>query len=212
MARVEHFAEKTLNFEGGYQAIASDDGNYCYYWSGGKRIRGALIGTKFGISAQAYQQAYGTCPTVSQMKNLTKSQAKYIFKKVFWDDLVSGDDFRSQWVANMVFQAAIGSTARLTDVRIAINKVLKKNNLPVISTLPIKLSKAEISVINNLDSLTLFNTIFQDYYKKLESINKYTYGGSMKGWFTRLDEIMKMANDEYFFLLHKHGEIALWKW
>lgn len=211
MAKVEHFADQTIKFEAGYQAIPSDDGNYCYSWIGGKRVRGALIGTKYGISAQAYQQAYNACPTVAQMKNLTIPQAKYIFKKVFWDNLINGDKFRSQWVANLAFQAAIGSPARIKDVREAINLLLAENKQSPISTNPVKFTDAEISVINSLDSVKLFNSIYDHHYKKLQQINLTVYKGQMQGWFTRMKTIKDMAFKEYSEKLTK-GTLAVHTW
>lgn len=188
MAKVEHFAERTIKFEGGYQRMAADPGNYC---------NGMLIGTNRGISAIAYKQYFGACPTVAGMMALTIPVAKKIFKKVFWDDLVNGDAIRSQWVANMTFQAAIGAPARLKQIREAINMLAPKYKLPKISTLPVKFTIAEIRIINQLPSRALFNTMWTVYNEKLVEINNKYYAGKMLGWFTRMDEIKRIADAEF---------------
>lgn len=64
--------------EGGYGADPKDPGN----WTGGKPGVGELKGTKFGISAKSYPNL--------DIKNLTKDQAKSIYKPDFWDK-VRGD-------------------------------------------------------------------------------------------------------------------------
>lgn len=63
----------TIGFEGNYQCLENDRGN----WTGGKVGEGELRGTKYGISAMAY-------PDVD-IKNLTIEQAREIYKRDYWD-------------------------------------------------------------------------------------------------------------------------------
>ena len=55
------------DFEGGYQKLPSDTGNYTY--------SGKLVGTNRGISAKAFQDFFGYEPTENDMRNLTQAQA-----------------------------------------------------------------------------------------------------------------------------------------
>lgn len=56
--------------EGGYQNMQTDKGNY---------LDGKNIGTNRGITPKAYKEYYGKAPSVEDMKNLTKEQAKEIY-------------------------------------------------------------------------------------------------------------------------------------
>lgn len=87
--------EHVLSVEGGFQKNPKDKGN----WTGGEVGVGALVGTKFGISAASYANKGVDIP------NLTREEAVEIYKRDFWDrvradDLPPGVDF-------MAFDAAI---------------------------------------------------------------------------------------------------------
>jgi lysozyme family protein len=66
-------SSRIVAHEGGYSDDPRDDGN----WTGGKRGKGKLKGTKFGIAANTYGHL--------DIKNLTREEAIAIFKKDFWD-------------------------------------------------------------------------------------------------------------------------------
>jgi len=61
-----------LKHEGGYTANRNDRGNYT--------SKGKLAGTKYGISARVYESAVGKEPTAKDIKNLTKEEAKEIYR------------------------------------------------------------------------------------------------------------------------------------
>jgi lysozyme family protein len=75
----------TLKWEGGYQCLRSDNGN----WTGGKVGWGVLIGTNKGISAPLLQDFNRTVKgiyyktTQDDMKNLTIAIATAIYGKYF---------------------------------------------------------------------------------------------------------------------------------
>lgn len=71
--------ELTMGIEGGFTDDPRDPGN----WTGGKRNKGTLKGTKFGISAASYPHL--------DIKNLTLQDAKNIYKADYWD-AVRGDE------------------------------------------------------------------------------------------------------------------------
>lgn len=67
--------EFTLGWEGGFSNDPADPGN----WTGGEVGKGALVGTKFGISAASY-------PDVD-LANLTRDDAKAIYRRDYWEAL-----------------------------------------------------------------------------------------------------------------------------
>lgn len=85
--------ERVFTNEGGFQDDPKDRGN----WTSGKIGVGELKGTKFGLAAMTYPQL--------DIKNLTLSQAKEIYKRDWWDKL-GMERFRSAMQYQM-FDAAI---------------------------------------------------------------------------------------------------------
>lgn len=86
--------------EGGYQNLTSDPGN--------KNSLGVYVGTNWGISARFYEQIIGYPPTVQDMKNLTKEEAKNIYRIHFWDKL-KASEIKSQQVANTIVDMQVNS-------------------------------------------------------------------------------------------------------
>jgi lysozyme family protein len=83
----------TISHEGGFTRNRKDRGN----WTSGQVGKGALKGTKYGVSAMTYPHL--------DIENLTLEQAKEIYRHDFWakagcEALPSGVDF-------LVFDAAI---------------------------------------------------------------------------------------------------------
>jgi Putative secretion activating protein len=70
------FFQKIISMEGGYQAHAADNGNYC---------NGVLIGTKYGMSAVAVQTWWGRCPTVAEMQGMTLDTAFQFYASWYFD-------------------------------------------------------------------------------------------------------------------------------
>lgn len=84
MASFDIAVEKTLAYEGGYVNDPKDPGGE----------------TNFGISKRSY-------PNVD-VKNLTKAQAKEIYRRDFWN-AVQGDAVKNQAAANSVFDMAVNA-------------------------------------------------------------------------------------------------------
>lgn len=84
--------------EGGYQQHPADTGNY--------NSLGQLVGTNWGVSATKYEDIIGRPPTVADMRNLTATQAREIFRRDEWTK-IKGDDIISQAVANIFFDGAV---------------------------------------------------------------------------------------------------------
>jgi lysozyme family protein len=69
------FFATILKMEGGYQAFPNDIGNYAC---------GNLIGTNMGVSAVAFSDWIGRCPTVAEMVNL-EQQTAFNFYSWYFD-------------------------------------------------------------------------------------------------------------------------------
>lgn len=85
--------ERSLDSEGLFQDDPADRGN----WTSGQAGVGELKGTKFGIAAMTYPDL--------DIRNLTISQAKAIYKRDWWDKLEM-NRFRPA-VQYQMFDAAI---------------------------------------------------------------------------------------------------------
>lgn len=80
-------------WEGGYQNVANDSGN----WTGGKVGVGENKGTNFGISAASYPHL--------DIKNLTRQQADDIYRRDYWQ--ASGADALPWPLCLLVFDTAV---------------------------------------------------------------------------------------------------------
>ena len=84
----------TVGLEGGYSDNPKDPGN----WTGGKVGAGELKGTNFGISAASYPNL--------DIKNLTISGAKAIYKSNFWD-VLRLDEVSDNQIQDEIFDAGV---------------------------------------------------------------------------------------------------------
>ena len=82
-----------LKHEGGYVNHPSDPG--------GATNRGIIFKL-----FKRYATLLGLEPTIDALKGLTELQAKQIYRLEFWDKM-SGDQFKSQKVANIVFDGFV---------------------------------------------------------------------------------------------------------
>lgn len=72
-ANWKKISDRIVAHEAGFTIDPRDDGN----WTGGRRGKGELKGTKYGIAANTYGHL--------DIKNLTRPQAVAIYKKDYWD-------------------------------------------------------------------------------------------------------------------------------
>jgi lysozyme family protein len=160
--------------EGGYTNNPSDPGN----WTGGKIGVGDLVGTNKGISAPVYGEYIGRKPTVADMKSITNSTAKIIFRVRYWD-LMKGDQIINQSVANILIDHAInaGRVRASRMVQEILNKKFSKR-LVVDGVI----GNMTVAAINSVDQQKLFDEIKKErtaYYNSL--------GGTfLAGWLNRL--------------------------
>ena len=128
-------------FEGGYQNLRNDNGN----WTGGKVGVGTLVGTNHGIAAPTLSQWLGRTATISDMKNLSKEDAKKIYKSLFWDR-INADKIQNQGIAEFIFDWSLGSAYAYKEMNKALN-YLYGTNFPTSGVKPI--GDEQINVINS---------------------------------------------------------------
>lgn len=100
MASFNIFYPLLSELEGGYQNLTSDPGN--------RNSLGVYVGTNWGISARFYEDILGHPPTVQEMKNLSKDEAKQIYKTHFWNKL-RASQINNQAVANTIVDMQVNS-------------------------------------------------------------------------------------------------------
>ncbi|XRE42347.1 hypothetical protein ACIVBQ_000551 [Tenacibaculum discolor] len=160
MAVFNLYVNTVQDFEGGFQKMSSDPGNY--------NSRKELVGTNHGISAQTYERWLGYPPSELDMRSITKKIAIEIFESWYWNK-IKGSLIKNQAVAENIVDHAINSgvygTSKL--VQRVLNNEFGKS-LVVDGVIGIK----TISEINKVDPLKLFKKISQyrlDYYKRINN-------------------------------------------
>lgn len=149
--------------EGAFQKIASDPGNY--------NSLGQLVGTKYGISAKFYEQnVLGYAPTEQDMRNITKGEAKSIYKDFFWN-VNKAYKINDQAVANTIIDMQVNSGR---GVRIA-QEVLrdefgatKPNGEPIsVDGIAGNNTINAINSVNPAQFVKKYNSARKDYYKNI---------------------------------------------
>lgn len=146
---------KTKVFEGGYQAMPGDIGNYC---PAKGKPGSTIIGTKYGISAQGLAHYIKRCPTVQEMKSLTQEKAREVAKNQYWNP-VKGDKIRSQAIAHLIFDITYGGSAGPLHVRQSINAIKGKDTVSEFKSF--NLSDKEVDLINSIPEKQLFSEIYR---------------------------------------------------
>jgi len=177
VANFTTIVDKTLNFEGGYQAFPNDSANY--------NSLGQLVGTNRGISAIAYETYLGFPPTVSQIRAITPAIAKAVYKKLFWDKM-AGDALLNDSVAHIMFDSYIATgSLKLSRQGIAdAGGSVDQGNVPF--------NNYTVGVVNALNPQAVFNAVKQrniDQRMWLAENNPSKYGMFLQGWLNRLNAI-----------------------
>ena len=210
MANFEPIYTKTLKFEGGYQAMPSDEANY--------NSLGQLIGTKYGVSAFSYEGYIGRPPTVEDIKAVTPEIAKDFYTKKFWN-YIRGSDIKSQDVADIIFGLYIGKPSKS-------NEIVKESLIEHgknISTVRNPYSDEVVNAINSINPQKLFETIKSkslDYVAGISpnirkgwtnKINSYEFEGSKKKWIIiSVVVIALLAGSYWAYKKGYHKKIKLW--
>lgn len=175
MADVKKLAPIVAQWEGGYGCFAEDTG--C--WNSKKE----LVGTKYGISAGAYEQYFGKCPTVEDMKNLTTDDFVIVLQK-FWDKW-RASEINNQSIANLVVDWHYNSGSWGITIP---QKVLKVTADGIVGS-------KTIAAVNSADQEKLFNDLKQariDFFNEITKRNP-DYKKFYKGWMNRVNSFTYAA-------------------
>ncbi len=159
---------RLIGHEGGYSNDKRDPGN----WTGGAVGKGGLNGTKFGIAANTYPNL--------DIKNLTLTQAKEIYKKDWWDKL-GGHGLHS------------AITFQLWDFAVNAGKKRAIMELQQVAgvTADGVMGPKTIEAVNALDLNDVLLSLTAERLKFYTSLSKWpTYG---KGWVNRVADNLKYA-------------------
>lgn len=166
------FFQTILRIEGGYQAMPDDTGNYC---------GGALVGTKYGVSAVAFGTWVGRCPSVAEMKNLTTGTAYQFYAWYF--DRYNLYAVESQKFFELLANNTMGSPAGAARAEqralnrlgysVAVDGVRGPNTVAALNS----------AWRNNPTGI--YNAVREEWINHLQSIDKPQF---LTGWMYRLDK------------------------
>ncbi len=191
MADYNRLFELVAKKEGGYQNQSTDSGNYC---------EGKLIGTKYGVSAILYKHIKGKCPTVEEMKNLTKNEAKEIWRRGVWNT-IKGDSIKSDAIAELILDSTGLGNSGYLHTRQAINDTL---GTKIPATRKMVFTKEEIALINKAPEKKLIENLYLRRKNFFETHSQADIYG--KGWMNRLNEVY---NRVIIFAVEKKSPIVI---
>lgn len=165
------FFDKILTIEGGYQNRADDNGNYAC---------GQLVGTKYGVSAVAYQTWSGHCPTPQEMQNLTTNTAFDFYAWYF--DRYNLYGVQNQQFFELLANNTMGSPAAAARVE---QKVLNKLGYNVqVDGIRGQETVQALNAAWQKNPAQVYNLIRQDWIEYLKSLNKPQF---LTGWLYRIE-------------------------
>ena len=165
------FFQTILKIEGGYQAFPDDNGNYC---------GGALVGTKYGVSAVAFGTWAGRCPTVDEMKALTTDTAFQFYSWYF--DRYNLYPIEDQKFFELLANNTMGSPAAAARAE---QKALNRLGYSVqVDGVRGNATVAGLNAAWRANPSRIYNAVREEWVKYLYSINKPQF---LPGWLKRLD-------------------------
>ena len=115
---VDSVLDTVLDHEGGYTDNPDDSGNI--------NSNGEVVGTNFGISAEAYEEYFDKVPSAEDMKNLTQDTARQIYKanyiKPVTDNLgIDPSEKVFKQVVDMTINHGYGNTVKIVQDALGID-------------------------------------------------------------------------------------------
>jgi lysozyme family protein len=158
-------------------------------------------GTRFGISYNTFKRVYKKegakkCDndkdgklSLNDLRLLTMSQAKAIYKKNYWD-VVGGDYIDSQLVAEMMYDYVIHGGLSVKKIQM----ILKMKKVDGI------IGKETIKAINSSNKCILLSKIYESrvywLFKVMPKSRPQTFKNCKRGWANRLNYYSKLINKE----------------
>jgi lysozyme family protein len=173
MANFEPVYEITKEWEGGYQNNLADKAN--------KNSLGEYVGTKYGVSAVAYESYLKRPPTVEDMKAIDRPTSKKILKTKYWD-VIRADEIRNQDIAEIIFGTYIGNP---TNTNKAVEAALKELGHDV--EIEWNYSDDVIKALNRSNKEKLFNLIKENQVKYVLGPMKASGSQFYAGWKRKVD-------------------------
>jgi lysozyme family protein len=172
------FFQKIQKWEGGYQDMSSDTGNY--------NACGKLVGTNRGITSKTIETLMGVkCPDKIFMQGITEDYAFEVLTK-FWD-FYRVDEILDQDIANLVFNNFMGLPKKAAEtVQLACNRF--QANLKVDGAMGSK----TITALNSLAAQNrgaIYNAILEEWLKYLNTTQLVFRQG-----------LLSRVNDLFFFI------------
>ena len=166
------FFQTILKIEGGYQNRADDSGNYAC---------GNQVGTKYGISAGAFQTWTGRCPTVADMQAITTGQAFNFYAWYF--DRYNLFKIENQKFFELLANNTMGSPAGAAKAE---QKALNSLGFQVaVDGIRGPQTIAALNAAWKKNPASIYNAVRAEWVQYLNSINKPQF---LQGWLNRLNK------------------------
>lgn len=166
------FFKTILRIEGGWQERPDDNGNYC---------GGQLIGTKYGVSAVAFQTWVGRCPSVDEMKAISEDTAYQFYSWYF-------NYYRLYPIENQTFFELLANNTMGSPAGAARAEQRALNRLGYNVSVDGVRGAQTIAALNAAwrdNPTAIYNSVREEWIKYLKSLNKPQF---LPGWMKRLDE------------------------
>lgn len=162
MASFARYAERLLQLEGGYDY---DNGNHSN--------RGVTL-----VTYTAWRKAKGIATTtVQDIKNISSSEAKSIYKAWYWD-LLMADFIKNQSIAELIVDGKVNGGFSLSKLQTYL-KITPDGKMGV----------QTLNAINAVNQANLHAKLLQDrkdHYANLIKSNPGKYASKQRGWANRL--------------------------
>jgi lysozyme family protein len=164
------FFETILKMEGGYQNDPADVGNYAC---------NVLVGTNMGVSAVAYQEWTGRCPTPAESRNMSVATALQ-FYRWYWQRY-NIDRINNQALAELVMNNTMGAPKRAAEAEQRALQRLGYNVEEDGARGPITLAALNDAAAKDLPRI--YNLVREEWVNYLNTINSKF----RQGWINRMD-------------------------
>jgi lysozyme family protein len=166
MASFDRYAQRLLRLEGGYDY---DNGNHSN--------RGITLATY-----TAWRKVKGIAiTTVSDIKNITGSEARSIYKSWYWDVLLA-NQIKNQSIAELMVDGKVNGGFSLSSLQVYLK-----------ITADGKMGPKTIAAINASNQAKLHAKLLQDrknHYADLINTNPFLYAKYTDGWANRLKDFV----------------------